>query len=86
MVALTYGDTRVGNIDSAPAAEAKPVAAIAPRKAWYVRLFDAMIEARMQQARREINIYARMTPYMIDESGNHKHKLKTETNEPAGGW
>jgi hypothetical protein len=82
MVALTYGDARVGTVDSAPTT--KTAAPAAPRKAWYVRLVDAIIEARMQQARREIRMYTATMPYIIDENGNRK--LKTEMNAPAGGW
>ena len=62
MVALTYGDARVADADTAPN-EAAKTAAAAPRKAWYVRLFDAMMEARMQQAQREIRMYTRLMPY-----------------------
>lgn len=82
MVALTYGDARLGNADSAATTET--AAPIAPRKAWYARMFDAMVEARMQQARREIGMYARLAPYMFDQNGNLKHKSETES--PAGGW
>lgn len=85
MVALTYGDARVGTIDGAPATAAKTAAPAAPRKAWYVRLFDAMVEARLQQARREIKMYTQLMPYTFDEHGNRK--LKTEMNDmPFGGW
>ena len=84
MVALTYGDVRVSGVDTAPKEATKKVAAAAPRKAWYLRLFDAMIEARMQQAQREIRLYTRMMPYTVDESGNRQ--LKSDMNTPAGGW
>lgn len=79
MVALTYGDARLGNVEQAPQA-----AAAMPRKAWYVRLFDAMVAARMQQAEREIRLYTRLMPYTLDESG--QRILKTDTNSPVGGW
>ncbi|OYY06794.1 MAG: hypothetical protein B7Y70_16010 [Rhizobiales bacterium 35-68-8] len=81
MVALTYGDARLGNVEQAPQATA---AAAMPRKAWYVRLFDAMVAARMQQAEREIRLYTRLMPYTLDESG--QRILKTDTNSPVGGW
>jgi hypothetical protein len=84
MVALTYGDARLGNIEQASQAAAKTVADAAPRKAWYVRLFDAMVAARMQQAEREIRLYTRLMPYTVDETG--KRMIKTETNSPVGGW
>ena len=76
MVALTYGDARLGDVEQAAAAM--------PRKAWYVRLFDAMVAARMQQAEREIRLYTRLMPYTLDESG--QRILKTDTNSPVGGW
>ena len=83
MAALTYGDTRVAGVDTAPKPAAKQPAA-APRKAWYLRLFDAMIEARMQQARREVRMYTRLMPYTVDDKGNRI--LKTDANTPFGGW
>ena len=82
MVALTYGDARVGSVDTAPKAAATAVAA--PRKHWFVRLFEAMMEARMQQAMREVRMYTRLMPYTVDENG--KRTLKTGTDMPAGGW
>ena len=55
MVAVTYDVARV------PASKAAPKAAraetAAPRKPWYVRSMDALIEARTQQARREIGYH-----------------------------
>lgn len=84
MVALTYGDARLGHIEDAPQTAAKTAAVATPRKAWYVRLFDAMVAARMQQAEREIRLYTRLMPYTLDESG--KRVVTTETNSPVGGW
>ena len=83
MVALTYGDTRVADAGTAPKEAAKTVAT-APRKAWYVRLFEAMMEARMQQANREIRLYTRMSSTAIDDKG--QRVAKTSTNSPVGGW
>lgn len=54
MVALTYGN--------APTA-AKTVAATetqAPAKGFFRRFLDAMMEARMKQAQREIRLYTRL--------------------------
>jgi hypothetical protein len=85
MVALTYGDARVSGVDTAPKAATRTAIAAAPRKPWLSRLFDAMIEARMQQARREIKMYTGLMPYTVDAQGNRK--LKTETHDmPFGGW
>ena len=58
MVAVTYG-VRV------PAA-----AAATPRKSLFVRFMDALIESRMEQARREIRRHAILLPYTFDEAGN----------------
>lgn len=83
MVAVTFGQARV------PAAEAaaKPARAAiaAPRQAWYVRFFNAMIEARMAQASREVRMHTRLMDYSFDDKGNRV--VKTETgNMPFGGW
>lgn len=84
MVALTYGDARLGNVEQASQAVGKTAAVALPSKAWYVRLFDAMVAARMQQAEREIRLYTRLMPYTLDENG--QRILKSETNSPVGGW
>ena len=55
MVAVTYGVARVTAAGKRRAAStAKRAEAAAPRKSWFARFMDALIEARMQQARREI--------------------------------
>lgn len=63
MVALTYG-----NAPTAAKAAAKSVAATetqAPAKGFFARFLDAMMEARMRQAQREIRLYGRLvTPLM----------------------
>jgi hypothetical protein len=84
MVALTFDHAGAAGIDTAPQEAAKTAAVVAPRKAWYARLFDAMIEARMQQARREINLYTLRLPYTIDKNGNRVPK--SDVNAPLGGW
>lgn len=81
MVALTYGDNSVADIGTASKEAAKTAA---PRRAWYARFFDAMIEARVQQARREIRMYTQLMPYTVDDKGNRI--LKTGMNTPVGGW
>jgi len=83
MVAVTFGVARVAAVKAAPKTARAQTAA--PRKRWYVRLFDALIEARMEQARREIRMHTRFLPYTFDERGNRL--VKTETgNMPFGGW
>ena len=82
MVALTYGEAHAAGAGSAPKEAAKTVVT-APRKAWYVRLFEAMMEARMQQANREIRLYTRLTP---TTGGKSQNVVKTDANTPVGGW
>jgi len=59
MVALTYSEApaataaKVG-VKTAPAAEV-----LAPRKSFFARFLDAMMDARLKQAQREIRLYAR---------------------------
>ncbi len=87
MVAVTYGVGRVPAVEATRkfAPKAGRAEAIAPRKSWFVRLMDAMIEARMQQARREIRMHTNLLPYSFDERGNRL--VKTESGDmPFGGW
>ena len=55
MVALTYSE--------APAATATKTATVAevkaPRAGFFARFLDAMMEARLKQAQREIRLYSR---------------------------
>jgi hypothetical protein len=82
MVAVTYGTARVAARKAVKAARAE---AAAPRKRWYVRLMDALIESRMQQARREIARHSHLLPYTLDERGNRL--VRTGANDmPFGGW
>lgn len=61
MVAVTYGTARVA-------------VGAAPHKSFLARLIDAMIEARTQQARREIRMHTQLLP-------------KPQAEElPFGGW
>jgi hypothetical protein len=63
MVAVTYGDARIAAGEST-----------APRQSFFARLLKAMIEARTQQARREIRMHTQLLP-------------KSQTEElPFGGW
>jgi hypothetical protein len=79
MVAVTYDVARV------PAADAAAPANGAPRKRWYARWMDAMIEARMKQARRTIARNAHFLPYILDETGNRVVKTGAD-DMPLGGW
>jgi hypothetical protein len=78
MVAVTYGVARV------PAAEAAATTA-PPRKSFFARFMDALIESRMQQARREIARHIQLLPYSLDERGYRLVKIG-KTEMPFGGW
>lgn len=71
MVAVTYGVSHPRG--------AKPLAKAAPKRAaqktLLTRLFDALAEARMRQAHREIMRHAHLLPYSLDERGNRLIKL-----------
>ena len=65
MVAVTYGVTRV------PAAEtAERAQAVASHKTFFTRFMEAMMESRLQQARREIARHAHLLSHARDERGN----------------
>ncbi len=83
MVAVTYGVARVPTAE--PTARAARAKTAASGKSWFARFMDALIEARMQQARREIRIHAGVLPFSLDERGNRL--LKTGSGDmPFGGW
>jgi hypothetical protein len=87
MVAVTYDAARVTAADAAakPATKTPHAEATAPRKHWFARFMDALIEARMQQARREIRMHTGLLPYTLDERGNRL--VKTGSGDmPFGGW
>jgi hypothetical protein len=80
MVAVTYGAARVPAADAAARTEAA-----APRKSWFARLMQSMMESRLEQARREIRLHTRLLPYTLDENGNRV--IRTSTGDmPFGGW
>ena len=81
MVAVTYDTARVAARQAVKAARAEAAA----RKPWYARLMDALIEARMQQARREIARHVELLPYTLDERGNRLVKIG-KSEMPFGGW
>jgi hypothetical protein len=83
MVAVTYDVARVPAGKTAPPAaraEAAP-----PRKRWYVRLMETLIEARTEQARREVARHIRLLPYSLDERGNRLVRTSSK-DMPFGGW
>jgi hypothetical protein len=80
MVAVTYGVARVPA--TAPAARAKTAA---PGKSWFARFMDALVVARMEQARREIRMHTGLLPYSLDERGNRLVKSGSG-DMPFGGW
>ena len=84
MVAVTYAVSRVAAPGKARAAGASEKQAAA-KKSWLVRLFDAVGEARMAQARREIARHAHLLPYSLDERGNRLVK-SSKDEMPFGGW
>ncbi len=46
---------------------------------------DALIAARMEQARREIRMHTGLLPYTLDERGNRLVQTASE-GMPFGGW
>jgi hypothetical protein len=65
MVAVTYGVTRV------PAAETAERAQVAAsHKSIFTRCMAALMESRLQQARREIARHAHLLSHARDERGN----------------
>ena len=83
MVAVTYGVARVPSTKGV--AKAKRAEKAVPQKSWFTRFMDALIESRMQQARREIARLSHLLPYSVDERGNGLVKSGSE-NLPFGGW
>lgn len=83
MVAVTYDVARVSAGRAPPKAAAGEAAAA--RKPWYVRFMDALIESRMQQARREIARHSHLLPFSLDEHGNRLVKVDRR-DVPFGGW
>ncbi len=82
MVAVTYGVARVPARKTAKAARAETTA---PRKPWYVRVMATLIEARTQQARREIARHMYLSPFTLDERGNRLVRTCSK-DMPFGGW
>ncbi len=83
MVAVTYNVARVPAVETAtkPARADSP----APRKSWLIRFFDAIVEARIAQAERQIRMHMHLLAYTLDERGNRL--VKTRSGDmPFGGW
>jgi hypothetical protein len=81
MVAVTYGVTRVG----AAKTRAKGAQQATPQKNFFIRLMDALVESRLQQAHREILRHAHLLPYTLDERGDRLVKIDGK-EFPFGGW
>jgi hypothetical protein len=81
MVAVTYDVARVAARKAVKAARAEA----APRKPWYARFMAALIEARTQQARREIARHIHLLSYSLDERGNRIVSTSSK-DMPFGGW
>ena len=85
MVAVTYGVSRVRGGKSR-AKTARKTAVDAPaQKSFFARFMDAMVEARMRQAHREIVRHAHLLPYSLDERGNRLISVGGK-DMPFGGW
>ncbi len=70
-----------------PPPKTRRAEAAVPRKSWFARFMDALIESRMQQAQREIKVHAHLLlpDIQLDERGNRL--VKTDTGDmPFGGW
>jgi hypothetical protein len=83
MVAFTYDVTRVPTVEAA--AKSARADQATPRKSWLTRFFDAMVEARLAQAERQIRMHMHLLPSTLDERGNRL--VKTRSGDmPFGGW
>jgi hypothetical protein len=70
MVAVTYGVTGVPAAKPAAKAVKAERAVAAPRKSFFIRFMDAMVESRLQAVHREIARHAHLLPRQFDEHGN----------------
>lgn len=86
MAAVTYDVARAAAGKVRRQAARKPArAAAAARKPWYARFMDAVMEARMRQARREVARYRHLSGYTFDARSNRL--VKTSAHDmPFGGW
>jgi hypothetical protein len=75
MVAVTYGVARVPAVETAAKVERKEAAT--PRKSWLARFFQAMMDARLEQARRELRMHTQLLPYTFEERNDRLVKNKS---------
>lgn len=80
MVAVTYG---VARVPVAKAAEGAEVATA--NKGFFARFYDALMESRLRQARREIARHAHVLSPARDDHGNRVAGFETD-EMPFGGW
>jgi len=80
MVAVTYGVARV-TADKA----AGRTQATAPRKSFFARFMDALVESRLQHVHREIARHAHLLPHTFDEKGKRLVKPNIDTPRSAAG-
>jgi hypothetical protein len=74
MVAVTYGVARVPVVEAAAKTERKEAAA--PRKRWFARFIQAMMDARLEQARRELRMHTQLLPYSFEERNSRLVKTR----------
>lgn len=74
MVAVTYGVVAAAE----PRKTAERAKSAGSRKSWFARFMDALVEARLQQARRELRLHAALLPYSLDERGNRLVKTRSD--------
>jgi len=72
MVAITYGVAT-----AEPRKTAARTTSAVPRKSWFARFMEALVEARLQQAQRELRLHAALLPYSLDERGNRLVKTRS---------
>ena len=70
MSAVTYGESYVS-----PGSEA-----VAPRKGFFARMMDRLIEVRMQQAAREVELHLGYLPAVMDRRRNRLADTDTKTD------
>ena len=67
MTAITYGSHAPAHGATAEKTSAKTVA---PKRGFFGRLWDAVVEARLQQAMREIHLHRHLLPAEFEIAGN----------------
>jgi hypothetical protein len=78
MVAVTFGGSRI----AIPAvAEVKPAK---KGRGFFARLFNAICDAQMKRAERELALHRHLLPY--DFKLDRTNWLRSEDQAPLGGW